>query len=94
MAEIAFASWAPVTCSGDIRTSAALAVRYGVDRKEALKALTLNPAQMLGLGERLGSIEPGKDADLVVFKGDPLELTSPVEMVIVEGNVVYRREPK
>jgi len=92
--KIAFASWAPVTRSGDIRTSAALAVRYGLDRQEALKAVTFYPAQMLGLTQRLGSIEPGKDADLVVFKGDPLELTSPVEMVIVEGNVVYRREPK
>lgn len=92
--KIAFASWAPVTCPGDIRISAALAVRYGLDRREALKALTLYPAQMLGLAERLGSVEEGKDADLVAFAGDPLELASPVEMVMVEGNVVYRREPK
>ncbi len=92
--KVAFASWAPVTRSGDIRTSAALAVRYGLDRQEALKAITLNPAQILGLAEKLGSIEPGKDADLVVFNDDPLELTSSVQMVMVDGNVVYRRETK
>src|SRR5207244_3316559 len=51
-----------------------LAVREGLDRAEALKLVTINPAEILGLDARLGSITPGKDADLAVFSGDPLDL--------------------
>jgi imidazolonepropionase-like amidohydrolase len=93
-AKIAFASFAPKTRSGDIRTSAILAVRYGLDRDQALKALTINPATILGLGGRLGSIRPGRDADLVVLDGDPLEASSQIEMVLIDGKTVYQREPK
>ena len=48
-------------------------IRSGLSRKAALAALTLNPAGAIGLGERLGSIEKGKDADLAFFDGDPLD---------------------
>ena len=54
-------------------------------REEALKAITLYPAQILGVGDRLGSIEPGKIADLVLADGDPLEITTRVEKVYVAG---------
>jgi imidazolonepropionase-like amidohydrolase len=70
---------------------AAQCVRYGVPRDEALKAITLNPAKMLGLEKRLGSIEPGKDADLVIFSGDPLEFSSLVEQVFIDGIPAYER---
>jgi hypothetical protein len=70
---------------------AAECVRYGVPRDEALKAITLNPAKMLGLEKRLGSIELGKDADLVVFSGDPLEFNSLVERVFIDGIPAYER---
>ena len=56
-----------------------------------MKALTLHPAQMLAIDDRFGSIEAGKEADLVVYSGDPLSLASGVEIVIVEGRIVYQK---
>lgn len=70
---------------------AAVCVRNGVPRSEALKAITLNPAEMLGLGDRLGSIEAGKAGNLVVFSGDPLDFGSWVEMVFIDGVLAYDR---
>ena len=93
-AKIAFASFAPLSYAGDIRTSAILAVRYGLDRDDALKALTINPAAILGLTGRLGSIQKGRDADLVILDGDPLEPSSRIEMVLIDGNIVYQRKQK
>lgn len=92
--KIAFASFAPRTMPGDIRTSAILAMQWGLSRDEALRALTLNAAEILGLDGRLGSIQPGRDADLVILDGDPLEPASRVETVIIDGNIVFRREQK
>jgi imidazolonepropionase-like amidohydrolase len=71
---------------------AATAVKYGVPIDEALKAITLRPARILGVDEFVGSIEPGKDADLVILSGDPLKLKTWVETTIVGGKVVYERE--
>ena len=90
--KLAFSSCSPRTCAGDIRTSAILAVRYGLSRDEAMKALTLNAAEILGVADRLGSIQKGRDADLVIFDADPLEASSRVETVIIDGKVVYQRE--
>ena len=70
---------------------AATAIKYGLDREAALAALTLEPAKLLGIDEIVGSIEPGKDADLMVLTGDPLEITSWVQYTIVAGEVVYDR---
>jgi len=67
---------------------AAMAAAFGLPRDEALKAVTLYPAQILGAGDRLGSIEPGKVADLQVTDGDPLEVTTRCEQVIVAGRLV------
>ena len=64
---------------------ASMAAAYGLPREEALKSVTLYPAQILGLGDRLGSIEPGKIADLIVTTGDPLEITTQVEQVYING---------
>ncbi len=72
-----------------LNVAAALAAAEGLSEEEALKAVTLTPAQMLGVADRVGSIEPGKDADLVLWDGDPLELTSRVVWTMVEGQVVY-----
>ncbi|MEM7204543.1 MAG: amidohydrolase family protein [Planctomycetota bacterium] len=66
----------------------ALAVRYGLDPTEALEALTLHPARLFQLDDRIGSLERGKDADFVVFSGSPFELTSRVLLVVVGGRVV------
>lgn len=67
---------------------ASMAVAYGLPRDEALKAVTLYAAQILGVGDKLGSIEPGKIADLMVTTGDPLELDTQVEQVYINGKAV------
>ncbi|PRZ43155.1 imidazolonepropionase-like amidohydrolase [Antricoccus suffuscus] len=68
---------------------AALAVKEGLDRDEALKSLTINPAEMLGLDDRVGSLEPGKDADIALWSGDPLDVYSRCEKVWIDGRNVY-----
>jgi imidazolonepropionase-like amidohydrolase len=71
---------------------AAKSVHYaGMDRVEALKLVTLNGALQLGLGDRIGSIEVGKDADLVLLNGDPLSGLSRVEWTMVEGELQFQR---
>jgi imidazolonepropionase-like amidohydrolase len=70
--------------------SAALAVKSGLPEEEALKAITITPAEILGLGDRIGSIEKGKDADLRVVDGDPLDARSRVVMVLIDGEVVHK----
>ncbi len=77
-----------------IRT-AGLAMRGGLSRQAALEALTINGAYMLDLEDRVGSLEVGKDADLVVFDGDPLSLYTNVVETWIEGEKVYdRNNPK
>jgi imidazolonepropionase-like amidohydrolase len=68
---------------------AALAVRYGMDRVEALKSITLYPAQFIGIDDRFGSIESGKDASLLFLTGDPLEVQTWVDRVMISGEIVY-----
>ncbi|MDD3839868.1 MAG: amidohydrolase [Clostridia bacterium] len=70
---------------------AALAVREGMDEQQALKAITINPAKIIGLDDRIGSIEPGKDADIVVLDGHPLEFITKTYMVMINGDIVFRR---
>ena len=68
---------------------ATLAVKEGLDRDEALRTLTVNPAKMLGLDDRVGSLAPGLDGDLVIWSGDPLDVMSRAEQVFVNGAQVY-----
>ena len=82
----------PVTDSRLFLRSAALGVRAGMSSKAALEAMTLNGAKMLDLNERLGSLEPGKDADLVVLSGEPLSVYTQVLETWVEGKKVFDRE--
>ncbi|HET6202384.1 MAG TPA: amidohydrolase family protein [Planctomycetota bacterium] len=70
---------------------AAACVRNGIPREAALRAITLTPAEILGLGSRLGSIEPGKDANLLLLTGDPLDAQTWVDRVLLEGELVYER---
>ncbi|MFK7741115.1 MAG: amidohydrolase family protein [Planctomycetota bacterium] len=66
-------------------------VRHGIPQSEALKALTMVPAKLIGLDEQVGSLEVGKLGNLQVLTGDPMQATSWVETVVLEGEVVYER---
>jgi len=68
---------------------AALAVRHGMDEMEALKAITINPAIITGIDENVGSIEEGKDADIIIMEGHPLDFRTSIETTIINGKVVY-----
>lgn len=70
---------------------AAKAVRYGMDRQKAFEALTINPAWALGLEDRIGSIEEGKDADIAIFSGHPFNIYTLVEITIIDGEIVFDR---
>jgi imidazolonepropionase-like amidohydrolase len=69
---------------------AGMAVKHGLPYEEALKSITIIPAEILGVADRVGSIEVGKDADLRILDGDPLELRTKVETVIIDGKVEYK----
>ncbi len=76
----------------NLRHLAMLSVRYGMKEDDALKAITLAPAEAVDLDHRLGSIESGKDADLVLLDGEPFELLTEVEKVIIDGTLAYERK--
>ena len=82
----------PVTDSRLFLRSAALAVRAGMSREKALEALTIAGARMLDLDARVGSLEPGKDADLVILSGDPFSVRTKVLQTWVEGRKVFDRD--
>lgn len=71
---------------------AAIAVREGMTEEEALKAITINAAEITGIADRVGSLVPGKDADMVLFEGHPLELKSRVAATIINGKVIFERQ--
>ena len=71
---------------------ASLAVKEGLPAKVALEALTVNPATMLRLNDRVGSLTPGLDGDVVIWSGDPLDVNSRAERVLISGVEVYRWE--
>ncbi len=67
---------------------AGLAVKAGMDRFEALKAITINPARQIGIADRVGSIEVGKDADLVITDGDPMVSDTAIKTVFIDGKII------
>lgn len=70
---------------------AAVAIKDGMSFENALKSITINPANALGVDNRVGSIEVGKDADIAVFDGDPFKAKTRTFMTIVNGKIAYRR---
>ncbi len=76
-----------------LNTEAAKAMKYGgVSREEALAMVTLNPAKQLGIDNRVGSIEVGKDADLVIYDKDPLSNFAKVQKVLIDGQKYFDRD--
>ncbi len=82
---VAFAGRTPYVEPAGLRVTAALAVRYGMDPAAARLGFTKNAARVAGVSEKVGSLEPGKDADIAVFSGDPLRLDAKVLEVYVKG---------
>jgi imidazolonepropionase-like amidohydrolase len=87
--EISIMTDADVVQQEFLRYQAAIAVKYGLEFGEALKAITLNPAKLIGAEDRIGSLEVGKDADLVLFDGDPFDIQTKVVRTFINGKVVY-----
>jgi imidazolonepropionase-like amidohydrolase len=78
---------------GDLLPQARLAVRYGVSPDDALKALTINPAEIFGAEGEVGSLETGKAADIVIFSGNPMVSPARLKTVIINGKIIeHRRE--
>ena len=73
----------------DLLREMAELVKSGLDKEIAKKSITIYPAQMLGVDYRLGSLEVGKDANLLILSGDPLDVGTRIHQVMVEGKVVY-----
>ena len=88
--KVALMSDHPVVPIHYLPVYAALAVKSGMDKTEALKAITINPAEILGIDDRVGSIKEGKDADLVLFDGEPFDFNSQVDKVFINGEKVEK----
>jgi imidazolonepropionase-like amidohydrolase len=67
---------------------AAISVAHGLSEEEAIKAMTINPARILGIDGMVGSLEVGKVANVVVWTGSPIQLRSRVDTVIIKGELV------
>ena len=84
---------APVIPLQYLPMCAGLAVNGGLDYEEGWRAITINPAVQTGIGDRVGSLEPGKDGDVVIWSDDPLRiLGAQSHMTIVDGKIVYQAE--
>jgi len=68
-----------------------MAVHYGLDEIIAMEAITIQPARALGVDDRIGSLEAGKDADIVIKKGSLLDVAAAVDLVLINGRIVYQR---
>lgn len=79
---------APVIPQQYLSLCAGMAVKAGMDSYEALKAITINPAKHLGIADRVGSLEVGKDADIVVYSGNPMEVSSTLELILIDGKKI------
>lgn len=90
--KIAIMTDSPVIPLENLPMCSALAYKSGLDEMEALKAISISAAEILGIEDRVGSIEVGKDADLVIWDNHPFDLQSNVEYTIVNGEIAYKRK--
>lgn len=89
--KIAIMTDSPVIPLEYLPMCAALAHKAGLDEMEALKAITINAAEILEVSDRLGSLEVGKDADIVIWNGHPFDLQATVDHALINGQVVYAK---
>lgn len=79
----------PVSLIQSLPLCAGMAVKAGLSFEEGLKAITVNPAVICGVSERVGTLEVGKDADIAIFDGNPMEISTKTLYTIIDGNIVY-----
>ena len=85
--------WSPwIAPQQELSFQASMSARLGLDEMAAMKAITINSARALAIDDRVGSLEVGKDADIVIKKGSLLDVTKPVDLVLINGKIVYQRE--
>ena len=82
----------PVSLIQSLPICAGLCVKSGMDEDEALRAITIHAAQICNVVDTVGSLEVGKDADIVIFDGNPLEVSSEVFYTLIDGEIAYCRE--
>lgn len=87
----AFGTLAPAGSSKWLMIDAAIAAGYGLSEAEVIRAVTLTPAEILGVSDRVGSLTAGKDADVIVLDGPPLSVKSWVQRVYVNGELVFQK---
>lgn len=87
---VGWSSW--IAPQEELSFQAAMSAHLGLDDHEALKAITINSARALDIDDRVGSLEVGKDADIVIKKGSLLDHTTPVDLVLINGKIVYQRK--
>lgn len=80
----------PVSLIQSLPMCVGLSVKHGLSLEDGFKAMTINAAKICGVSDRVGSIEPGKDADIAVFDGNPMEVFTNTLMTIIDGKIVYR----
>ena len=79
----------PVSLIQALPICAGLAVKAGLREEEALKSITIYAAQICGVDDRVGSLKEGKDADIVIFDGNPLEISTRTMCTMIDGEVAY-----
>jgi len=89
--KVAITTDAQVTPLHRLPMLAGFAVKNGMEELEAMKAITINAAEIIGIEERVGSLEVGKDADMVIFDGHPFETSGKVWMTFIDGQIVYQQ---
>jgi len=87
--EISVNTDSPVVPQEELFLQATVSARLGADAYTMLRACTIHPARVFGIDDRVGSLEPGKDADIVIRSGDPLDPRARVELVLIDGTVQY-----
>ncbi len=90
-ATVAIMTDSPFNPVGNLRDMVILAIREGLPQDRALETVTINPAGILGVADRVGSLEAGKDADFVVLDGDPWDARSAVTETYIDGEKVFER---
>lgn len=89
--KVALISDHPVFPVEQLLLQGALVHKAGMPEEETLKSITINPAEIMGIQKRVGSIEVGKDADIVIFNGHPFHWQTQVEKTLIDGEIVYER---